>query len=356
VIGAISIAGLEFETDFTNLQTRLPADSRALKDTVRTVLAGRLRPVVLRADNLEETLEIEAILKGRLGGGDPTPMITSVISALDVLPPDQDARLEVIGSIRRLLDDMAPFVDEEEAARITGYKEMMPVAPLTVDDLGVSLKRRFFGVSSSGANLVYLLHDVDLRDTTRAAFLVDDVRSIEGENTTWYGASEAVIVNDLLRVMKEDSALAIPLALLAAYLVLALDFRSLRTALVPLIPLGMGFAWMFAIMWLTGMKLNLYNMVMLPSMVGIGIDSGVHVYHRFLEGGDIPFLEGMRCTNGALVVSALTTMIGFGSMSLSAHAGLASLGTLALLGLGCTLVTATTVFPLLLQRFPKAFA
>jgi len=261
----------------------------------------------------------------------------------------------VIASIRRLLDDMAPFVDDQEATRITEYQEMMPLAPLTVDDLGVSLERRFFGVSSSGANLVYLLHDIDLRDTERAAFLVEDVRSIEGENTTWYGASEAVIVNDLLRVMKEDSALAIPLALIAAYLVLVLDFRSLRTALVPLIPLGIGFAWMFAIMWLSGMKLNLYNMVMLPSMVGIGIDSGVHVYHRFLEDGDIPFLEAMRSTNGALAVSALTTMIGFGSMSVSAHAGLASLGTLALLGLGCTLVAATTVFPLLLQRFPKTF-
>jgi predicted RND superfamily exporter protein len=355
-IGAISVAGLEFETDFTNLQTRLPAESRALKDTIRTVLAGRLRPAVVRADSLEETREIEAILKKRLNGEDPTPMITSVISVLDVLPPDQDARLEVIESIRRLLNDMAPFVDEQEAARIAEYLEMMPLAPLTIDDLDVSLERRFFGVSSSGANLVYLLHDVDLRDTERAAFLVEDVRSIEGESTTWYGASEAVIVNDLLRVMKEDSALAIPLALIAAYLVLVLDFRSLRTALAPLIPLGMGFAWMFAIMWLTGMKLNLYNMVMLPSMVGIGIDSGVHVYHRFLEKGDVTFLEAMRTTNGALVVSALTTMIGFGSMSVSAHAGLASLGTLALLGMGCTLVAATIVFPLLLQRFPKAFA
>jgi predicted RND superfamily exporter protein len=355
-IGVVSVAGLEFETDFTNLQTRLPAESRSLKETIRTVLAGRLRPVVLRADNLEETREIEAILERQLAGDDPTPMITSVISVLDVLPLDQDARLEVIASIRRLLTDMAPFVDDQEAARVIEYQEMMPVAPLTVDDLDESLERRFFGVSSSGANLIYLLHDVDLRDTERAAFLVEDVQSIEGETKTWHGASDAVIVNDLLRVMKEDSALAIPLALLAAYLVLALDFRSLRTALIPLIPLAIGFAWMFAIMWLTGMKLNLYNMVMLPSMVGIGIDSGVHVYHRFLEGGDISFLEAMRSTNGALVVSALTTMIGFGSMSVSAHAGLASLGALALLGLSCALVAATTVFPLLLQRFPKAFA
>jgi predicted RND superfamily exporter protein len=118
----------------------------------------------------------------------------------------------------------------------------------------------------------------------------------------------------------------------------------------------MGFAWMFALMWLLGMKLNLYNMVMLPSMVGIGIDSGVHVYHRFLENGKIPFLEAMRSTNGALAVSALTTMIGFGSMSFSVHAGLASLGSLALLGLGCTLVAATAVFPLLLQSFPDRFA
>jgi hypothetical protein len=350
--GVTSVAGIEFETDFTNLQTRLPADSRALKDRIREVLAGRLRPVLVRAANLQETAEIEAALQERLDGGDPTPTITSVVSALDVLPPDQNARLEVIESIRQLLDDMAPFASEEEEARIAEYQAMMPTAPLTIDDLGPSLKRRFFGISPSQENLVYVLHDIDLRDTARAALLVEDVRAIEGETKTWYAASEAVIVNDLLRVMKEDSAVAIPLALFAAYLVLVIDFRSWRAALVPLIPLTMGFAWMFAIMWLLGMKLNLYNMVMLPSMVGIGIDAGVHVYHRFLEDGDVPFLEGMRRTNGALAVSALTTMIGFGSMSFSVHAGLASLGTLALLGLGCTLVAATTVFPLMLQQFP----
>jgi predicted exporter len=254
---------------------------------------------------------------------------------------------------------MAGFVDGEEAERIDEYRQMLPRRPIGLDDLPDNIRSRFLGLEAGDGNLVFVLHDVRLSDTARAAELVADTRTIRAGGQSWQGASEATVINDLLRVMKEDSAVAIPLAMLGAFLVLALDMRSARRAMVPLLPLVVGLCWLAAVMWLTGFRLNLYNMVMLPAMVGIGVDSGIHLYHRFLEdvAGNRPDggREQLDSTNGAVAMSAVTTMVAFGSMSLSAHGGLASLGWLALLGLGAVLLSATTVFSLLLLHRPDWF-
>jgi len=360
-IGLWGMTHVEFETDFQNLQSRLPAPSRAIRDQVRDIFAGRLDPVVVLAEDLDETRRIEEALALHMEADSATPTISAVVSLRDVVPVQQQDKLAAIGDIRALLDRMAEFVDGEEAERIDDYRRMMPRQPVDLADLPDSIRRRFLGSDASDGNLVFVLHDVRLSDTTRAAELVADTRTITADGQSWHGASEAAVINDLLRVMKEDSAVAIPLAMLGAFLVLALDMRSARRAAIPLLPLLLGLCWLAAVMWITGFRLNLYNMVMLPAMVGIGVDSGIHLYHRFLEelpaegvtGAD----ENLRLdsTNGAVAMSAITTMVAFGSMSLSAHGGLASLGWLALLGLGSVLLAATTVFSLVLLYRPGWF-
>ena len=53
-------------------------------------------------------------------------------------------------------------------------------------------------------------------------------------------------------------------------------------------------------------------------------------------------------TGKAIVLSALTAMIGFGSMMISTYRGLSSLGLLMFLGVGMCLVTSILVLPQIL--------
>ena len=79
-------------------------------------------------------------------------------------------------------------------------------------------------------------------------------------------------------------------------------------------------------MALTGMKFNFTNFMALPLIIGIGIDDGVHMLHRYrIEGrGSIPIV--VKYTGRAILLTSLTTMIGFGSMGLASHKGMASMG------------------------------
>jgi len=98
-----------------------------------------------------------------------------------------------------------------------------------------------------------------------------------------------------------------------------------------------------------GLQLNIFDLVVLPSIVGIGVDSGVHVYHRYRsEGpGSLPLV--LQRTGVAVLMATLTTMVGYSGLLFASHAGLVSIGELALLGLFTTLVSALLLFPALLQ-------
>ena len=106
---------------------------------------------------------------------------------------------------------------------------------------------------------------------------------------------------------------------------------------------------MCGVMFLTGMKLNFYNMVALPTIIGMGVDNGVHLYHRYdMEGkGSLPHV--LRSTGGAMFVSMLTTMVGFLGLVMATHPGLNSIGVLAVIGIIACFVAAVVLLPALLQ-------
>jgi predicted RND superfamily exporter protein len=89
--------------------------------------------------------------------------------------------------------------------------------------------------------------------------------------------------------------------------------------------------------------------VVLPTVLGIGDDSGIHIVHRYLEEGRGSIGRVLRSTGEHVTVSAVTTMIGFGGWLLSMHPGLRSIGELAVVGIGLTLVAALVLLPALLQ-------
>jgi predicted RND superfamily exporter protein len=98
-----------------------------------------------------------------------------------------------------------------------------------------------------------------------------------------------------------------------------------------------------------GLMVNFYNMIVFPAILGIGNDAGVHMAHRYREEGPGSLWTVLRSTGEHVTMGTLTTMVGFGGLLLSFHPGLNSMGTLAVLGLGTTLLAAVVFLPALLQ-------
>ena len=100
--------------------------------------------------------------------------------------------------------------------------------------------------------------------------------------------------------------------------------RSFRATLLSLLPTATGVLVIFASMGFVGIDFNVVNFVALPMSVGIGAVYGVHALHRMRELNDETLLTSS--TGPALLLSGVTTMVGFASLMTAHHRGLSSLG------------------------------
>jgi hypothetical protein len=112
-----------------------------------------------------------------------------------------------------------------------------------------------------------------------------------------------------------------------------------------LLPVECGALWTAGLFALLGLKLNFMNIAILPMLLGLGVDYGIHIVHRFRLHGGLDVQEALRFTSTAVCLGALTTMVGFGSLALSVNQGIASVGLVALTGMTACLLASLFTLP-----------
>ncbi|MBN2473246.1 MAG: MMPL family transporter [Pirellulales bacterium] len=224
-------------------------------------------------------------------------------------------------------------------SRLHNLRTMADPEPPTLSDLPEELVTRFVG--QDGRYLLKIFAKGDIWDMDAMKRFVDNVRSIDPKAT-----GNPLQTYEASWQMKRSYEQAAWYALAAVLFVLYLDFRSLRYTLLAMVPLGLGVVQMFGLLGLLNIPLNPANMIVLPLILGIGIDDGVHVTHDF------------RCQRGryrmspstasAVLITSLTTMVGFGSLMIASHRGLQSLGRVLTIGVSCCLFASLIMLPALL--------
>jgi hypothetical protein len=211
---------------------------------------------------------------------------------------------------------------------------------VTVADLPVDLAERF--VSPGGKWLLQVYAGRNVWEFEPLQHFVSEVRRIDPRAT-----GRPLLAYEASLQMKRSYEEAALYALAAIILVLALDFRRLDDTILALLPVGVGMLLMFGVLGLCGINLNPANMIVLPLIIGIGIDNGVHVLHDFRAQRGEYWLSAS--TAGAIVLTSLTTMIGFGSLMISDHRGIRSLGIVLTIGVACCLATSFILLPAVLS-------
>ncbi len=348
----IHLRDIDFEYDFTNLRSNLPASVK-VKQKMATIpkygSESQSYSIVL-ADSKAELDEIVVALEKKISEDDPTPTIDKVKTLWTELR-GQDEKLDIIGEIRALTSgEGAKLIRGEQKAKLDSLRDLLNVKRLSVEDLPKNLLRKFETIDGSQAYFAQILPSVQLRDGKNAIAFAEDSHEIHtASDKVFYSSSANIIFADMLRLMLRDSPRAVSLTVIVVFLIVLADFRSLRSALLVIFPLACGTVWMCGSLYLQDLKLNFYNMVALPTIIGMGIDNGVHLYHRYREEGPGSMPVVLRITGGAMFISMLTTMVGFFGLMMATHPGLNSIGRLALIGLLTCFVAAVLVLPAILE-------
>ncbi len=163
-------------------------------------------------------------------------------------------------------------------------------------------------------------------------------------------SSTKLVQIELEDLMTRESWKILILALATVCLLLYWDFRSWVLCLLSILPVVLASIWTLGIMGTLGFHLNFMNLIVFTMVLGIGVDYGVHVLHRGIRSAPGQLEQDLQKVNRGVVLSALTTLAGFGSLVFSAFPGLQSMGAVAFMGVGFSLFFALTALPVLLKK------
>ncbi len=122
-------------------------------------------------------------------------------------------------------------------------------------------------------------------------------------------------------------------------------YRRPSLVLVSIVPLLIGIGVTVAFMVSFDVTFNYMNIIAFPLILGMGIDDSIHMMHRYLENNERDVGIMIRQTGRAVLLTSLTTMVGFGSLMLSKHNGLISLGIITVVGISACLFASLFVLP-----------
>jgi len=262
-------------------------------------------------------------------------------------PEIPDSR-NIIRELQQLLDtDMSKSAGELSSFQrnfARYFKEsvitMCSTEPIHLDELPVSILDRYSN-KTRNQFLVTVYPSENLWENKE--YLDRFVNNLERVSDKATGTPPLTVA--LLRIFARDGRNAIMLTLVIVFLLLWVDFRRPQYALMAMIPLACGMFWMVGFMHLIGMQLNMMNVIGLPLIIGIGIDDGVHIMHRWMHEGNGKIRTIFSRTGKAIFLTSLTTMFAFGSLVFSVFRGWASFGAALSLGVGACFLTTVIILP-----------
>jgi uncharacterized protein len=310
-------------------------------------------PDVAQADVVEAALRARA--EDERGVDKATALFRRVDSIRRFVPPDQPAKLEVLAKIRGMLNDEAiEAMDPVDAADARRFRPPDGLRPLTAADVPDILARRFAERDGSVGKVMFANQASRFDGWNGRDMIVfaDLVRAVDLPAGTTMGGG-AFVFADVIRAVKRAGPRATLAALLGVTLFVVIVVGRGRHAAVTLISVIAGTTLMLAGAALVGLKINFLDFVALPITLGIGVDYAVNIVLRERSEGKGVTRRALATTGSAVALCSWTTTVGYGSLLLSANAGIRSFGLMAIIGEVTCLLTALTIAPALLAMLGR---
>ncbi|MDT8405655.1 MAG: MMPL family transporter [Methylococcales bacterium] len=216
--------------------------------------------------------------------------------------------------------------------------DSLKAQPVSLDTLPASFRQHW--VSADGQYRVLIFPEQDLNNPAHLRTFATEVMSVDERV---FGLP----IGDMMTAQAVVNAFiqAFASALVMIVVLLGIVTGSLRKTLLMTLPLLLAAMTTAAInVWLDN-PFNFANVIVLPLLLGIGIDSTIHMVDRAEQPGQRLSKLLKSSTARGILFSALTTLTSFSSLAFTGHAGIASMGLLLTIGIATTLFITLVVLP-----------
>jgi hopanoid biosynthesis associated RND transporter like protein HpnN len=166
-----------------------------------------------------------------------------------------------------------------------------------------------------------------------------------------------ILITEAAEVVRESFAQAVLITAIAIVAVIAVVRRRVADIVLILTPLVLASVWTVAAVAVFGLSFNFANVIVIPVLLGVGVASSIHVVSRARELGT-PGEAGRRgfldsSTPRAVLLTDANTALAFGTLAVSSHRGLFSLGLLLALATTLSLIASLIVLPAILTLLER---
>jgi predicted RND superfamily exporter protein len=353
-LGTLHFTAAPFEYDFRRLNARLKVSEQAQQFEIsQSALFGRWpQPNIVLADDIREVEAIRTAIFRQDAAEPGSDVIGQVITIYRVLPgtPEEQARkLALINDIRRLKNDKAlELLNEEDRKRLDEINPPADLRVLTPQDLPPLARRPFTEVDGTIGRviLVYAVHEgISIwngLDLLRIARVLQRIEVPEFNKTVETSGS-AVVFAAMIRSILQDGPTATVASLVAVVALILVVMRPLGAALLAIVTMLLGVVWMVGGAGFAEVKITFLNFIALPITFGIGAEYAINVVSRHRESGNME--QAVMSTGSAVALCSWTTIVGYGSLLAARNRALQGFGALAILGEVACLLTAIVALP-----------
>jgi predicted RND superfamily exporter protein len=257
-------------------------------------------------------------------------------------------------SSRNMIDELLQLLEKNDQDSLAGLSffqgrfgpyfkqsviQMCSVAPIHLEELPETILDRYCNRQRDQ----FLVTVYPIGDMWQEEVLYGFVENLEAVSEKATGVAPMALA--LMDVFARDGRNAILLTLLIVFLLLWADLGGIRYSLMAMLPLACGVFWMVGLMYLSGILLSMMTVIALPMIVGIGIDDGVHIIHRWRSEGNGNVEKVFSSTGKAVLLTSLTTGFAFGSLVFSVFRGWAQFGGALAIGVGTCFLTTVIILP-----------
>jgi len=345
---------LRFDFNFNKLKPRIPGDHTFNSANSKVYKTRYMSPgAIYVAPDLQKVDELLLVLNREMTEKNSFFLKTTSIRNFAPSPLESRQRLELISEIQEQLEGswIKKIKDPLIREWVGDMRAWVPPAqPPSLQDLPENLTSSLLAGPGKNLFLVGLYPNVTRGNGKNAMGFTREMYNLKIPEGIQGPVGEMPIFAEILWTVTAEGPWVLIFSFVAVFLLIMLGFRSFKATVWITLPLLSGLVLTMGIMAATGFRLNFFNVVIFPALVGMGVDSGVHFYRRWK---DLEMDTG-RCLHelfGPLTICTVTSMMGYSGMVFASHPGLRSIGILACLGLGCIWLTSLVLFPGLLDYF-----
>lgn len=282
--------------------------------------------------------------------------LVQVLSLFSFVPDDQEDKLVIVRDIRRRIAEKRESLTDETKRKLADADRYLAVdAPVVIEALPDWVKEQFTDNKGDLGRFVIFRNRGAMSDYLVAVRIHRAFFDLQTPMGAVESAGNVYIMPEMLDAVAADGPVVVSLAVLVVILTALVLFRSLFGVGAVLLTVVLGVMWLVGVMELLDWKANFFNLIAIPLLLGMGQDYALHLYHRFRHDGVDRIRRVVRETGGAVFMTTLTTIIGFGGILFANHQGMLSLAWTAVVGLIACFAASVIMLPAIIIVWDWAF-